>query len=294
MKPKTLILTLAVGALLGSAQARAATVLFSSFDMDAAGWQPSFGGGTLSWDAADELGGSGSAKLTDIPSSTLAAVLSPCVAVTPGQTVTFGGAVKAVGGGTRARVAVHFSDGPGCITSFGPVTGDLESSFPSSTWQPVQGTAVVPAGATFARLWIWLTTGNPAPSAFSVDNAFLITDATCVGTATAGCLNKDRFRLSASWTKPDGQKGAARFVKLTDDSAYLWFFKESNIEVVAKVLDACSLNDRFWVFAAGLTNVEVSLRVTDTVTGEVWESENPLGQAFEPIQDTGALEACTD
>lgn len=33
---------------------------------------------------------------------------------------------------------------------------------------------------------------------------------------------------------------------------YFWFFEEDNVEVVLKVLDACSFTDRFWVFAAGL------------------------------------------
>ena len=293
MRTKALTLALAACALLGSERARAATVFFSTFDTDVTGWQTVFAGGTLSWDAADELGGSGSARLSDLTPDSTASIFSACVAVTPGTTVTFGGAIRAVGGGVLARARARFHDDAACDVLLDGIDGDLNASLPISTWAPVQGTHVVPTGATHMSLWFRVSTGNPAPSAFYLDNAYLVTDKTCVNTATTRCLNDERFRLTATWQKPDGEKGAARIVKLTDDAAYLWFFNANNIEVVAKVLDACSLNDRFWVFAAGLTNVEVNLRVTDTVTGESWQRENPLGQAFAPIQDTGALATCS-
>ena len=53
-------------------------------------------------------------------------------------------------------------------------------------------------------------------------------------------------------------------MKLTDDSGYLWFFDADNIELIVKVLDGCGVNNRYWVFAGGLTNVEVDIIVTDT------------------------------
>jgi hypothetical protein len=62
--------------------------------------------------------------------------------------------------------------------------------------------------------------------------------------------------------------------------------------MVIKVLDACSFSDTFWVFAGGLTNVEVYLRVTDTKTGELQTYGNPLSTPFQPIQDTSAFATC--
>ena len=56
-----------------------------------------------------------------------------------------------------------------------------------------------------------------------------------------------------------------------------------------KVLDACSFAGSTWVFAAGLTNVEVVLTVTDTVTGATRRYRNPKGTAFAPVQDTSAF-----
>ena len=61
-----------------------------------------------------------------------------------------------------------------------------------------------------------------------------------------------------------------------------------------KVLNGCGLNDRFWVFAGGLTNVEVKIRVTDTVAGVTRKYANPLSTAFQPILDTGAFATCVD
>jgi ribulose-5-phosphate 4-epimerase/fuculose-1-phosphate aldolase len=52
------------------------------------------------------------------------------------------------------------------------------------------------------------------------------------------------------------------------------------------------VNGRHWVFAAGLTNVEVTLRVVDTFAGSVKTYVNPLGTAYQPIQDTSAFATC--
>jgi len=54
-------------------------------------------------------------------------------------------------------------------------------------------------------------------------------------------------------------------------------------------VDGCFLSNTFWVFAGGLTNVEVTTTVTDTVTGAVQTYTNPQGTPFQPIQDTHAF-----
>ena len=117
-------------------------------------------------------------------------------------------------------------------------------------------------------------------------------DPTCISSATTLCLGGDRFKVEAAWKTGDGNAGQAQVVRLTEDTGYLWFFASTNVEAVVKVLDACGLNSRYWVFAGGLTNVEVTLTVTDTVSGEVWTRVNPQGTAFQPIQDTGAFVTC--
>jgi PKD repeat protein len=115
----------------------------------------------------------------------------------------------------------------------------------------------------------------------------------CTPDATSLCLNAGRFRVTAAWQKQDGTTGDGSAIPLTNDSGYFWFFNSANIEVVTKVLNGCVAPfNSYWVFAAGLTNVKVTLTVTDTSTGAVKTYVNPLGTAFLPIQDTSAFSTC--
>lgn len=86
--------------------------------------------------------------------------------------------------------------------------------------------------------------------------------------------------------------GSGQAVDLTADTGYFWFFNPANIEVIVKLLDGCTVNNRFWVFAGGLTNVNTSITVTDTTTGASRTYTNPAGTPFQPIQDTGAFATC--
>ena len=47
--------------------------------------------------------------------------------------------------------------------------------------------------------------------------------------------------------------------------------------MAVKVLDGTAVNGHFWVFAAGLTDVQYAMTVTDTVTGAARVYENPFG-----------------
>lgn len=85
---------------------------------------------------------------------------------------------------------------------------------------------------------------------------------------------------------------ALHAVQLTPDTGYFWFFSQSNVEEVIKVLNGCGLNHNYWVFAGGLTNVQVATTVTDTQTGASHIYRNPQSTTFQPIQDTSALAVC--
>ena len=78
----------------------------------------------------------------------------------------------------------------------------------------------------------------------------------------------------------------------SDDSGLFFFFNEDNVEMLVKVLDGCGITGRFWVFAAATTNVEYTLRVTDTDTGTTKSYFNRLGTASPAITDTAALDVC--
>jgi hypothetical protein len=113
----------------------------------------------------------------------------------------------------------------------------------------------------------------------------------CVPGDTRLCLNNGRFQVEAQWTA-NNQNGSGHAVPMTSDTGYFWFFADTNVEVVIKVLNACGYNQRYWVYAGGLTNVRVHLTVTDTSTGAVKTYDNPRGTAFQPVQDTSAFTAC--
>ncbi|MEA2694610.1 MAG: hypothetical protein QOJ16_3997, partial [Acidobacteriota bacterium] len=101
-----------------------------------------------------------------------------------------------------------------------------------------------------------------------------------------------RFKVETTWRTPQGTSGTGQAVQLTTDTGYFWFFDSNNVEMVVKVLDACSLNQRFWDFAGGLTNVQVDIKVTDTKNGTIKMYHNPQNTPFQPIQDTSAFATC--
>ena len=101
-------------------------------------------------------------------------------------------------------------------------------------------------------------------------------------------LNAERFRVEVTWKDFNGISGAGRAVPLTADAGYFWFFDEDNVELVVKVLDGRDVNGHFWVFYGALSNVEYTMRVTDTVTGEVWTRFNPPG-TLSSVADTAAF-----
>ena len=115
----------------------------------------------------------------------------------------------------------------------------------------------------------------------------------CVDTENVLCLNDGRFRVESRFRRSNDVEGLGTSANLrTDDAAVLWFFNASNLEVLIKVLDACEVNDDYWVFVAAATNVELHLTVTDTQSGEIRTYFNPLGRAALPVQDTSAFATC--
>lgn len=101
-----------------------------------------------------------------------------------------------------------------------------------------------------------------------------------------------RFQITGSFSTDGVDFELAHPVGMTRDTSYFYFFGEENVELVVKVLDGCPVTDAFWVFAAGLTNVEVNMSVVDTQTGLAKVYTNPLDMPFAPIQDTEAFATC--
>jgi hypothetical protein len=101
----------------------------------------------------------------------------------------------------------------------------------------------------------------------------------CSSTSTRACVQSGRFSLEvfvSSSAVPVATSGS--------DSAVFWFYSSSNWEVLAKVLNACGINNHYWIFGAGATSTAYSLNVVDWVSGG---SAGYNGAVLCPIVDTG-------
>ena len=178
------------------------------------------------------------------------------------------------------------SSGSPILLDGGYVVGQLLGSCPAGGADPNDGCDTRNSdvdgalSTTYSSVAAWLD-GTP------------VTPSVCTASATTLCLSNNRFAVSASWKSNDAQ-GTGNAVPLTSDTGYFWFFSSSNVEMVVKLLNACvpALGNKFWVFAGGLTNVQVTMTVIDTKTGSVKTYVNPQNTAFQPIQDISAFSTC--
>lgn len=115
--------------------------------------------------------------------------------------------------------------------------------------------------------------------------------ASCTAGPQTLCLDGGRFQVSVTWRTDEAHAGSGNAVPLTPDTGFFWFFDPANVELIVKLLDACSGFGRHWVFAAGLTDVWAQIEVVDTRTGARRSYVNPAGEPFAPVQDTAAF-AC--
>ena len=133
---------------------------------------------------------------------------------------------------------------------------------------------------------------NPAITALDMDITpalcAQVPPGPCVASDTVLCLTQGRFRVESQWDGGNGRMGVGHAVPQTDDTgAFFWTHLE-NIEVIVKVLDGRNNNGHFWVFYGALSNLEYSLVVTDTQTGDCKEYFNPQGN-FASVGDTAAF-----
>jgi hypothetical protein len=101
-----------------------------------------------------------------------------------------------------------------------------------------------------------------------------------------------RYQVEVDWATAAGGSGHGNPVPLDAATGYFWFFRADNPELYVKLLHGCETNGHLWLFVAGLTNVEVEVRVRDRLApvGEPARTyRNPQGRSFEPILDTAAF-----
>ncbi|MGE5232992.1 MAG: hypothetical protein ACM3OB_02690 [Acidobacteriota bacterium] len=288
-------------ALLVTAGPAAADLVNGSFDAGVAGWTVGATAGWVPMDSRFRLSGSVLAYNDAAAAGQTVTVLSQCVPLTvaTSQMVPYGISVLIPLGQARSGavlVGLAFSGSSDC-SGGALVTQQLSRA---GDWIPVAYAAGYALAVSHSvRLVIQLKKTEAGGGFFAYfDQAWVSMmpfgiggDVPCLSSEYYLCLNRGRFLVEALYTLPgatDPVHGVA--VMRSDDSGEYWFFDRSNLELFVKVLDGCRVNDHFWVFAAGLTNVGVDIGVVDTAPGGAGRSYiNPVGHPFAAVQDTSAF-----
>lgn len=173
----------------------------------------------------------------------------------------------------------------------------LGGTFAEVATAPANSTSAVVGGLTPATGYAFRVTavgdtGTSAPSN-EATAATLAPVTPCVADSHTLCLNNDRFKVTLAWKIASGQTGVATSVAVpSDDSGLLWFFEDDNWEMLVKALNGCESNNHYWIFFVAATDVEYTLTVVDTQTGQVKVYFNPLGKPSPLVTDTSAFATC--
>jgi len=169
-----------------------------------------------------------------------------------------------------------------------PVGPDFVVATPEDGSEPVNPRATVANDRTITVAYTRVQGSSRSVHYRTFD---VTTEATeCSAGASSMCLNQERFQIQVNWRDFDNNTGLGKAVPLTNDTGYFWFFAQSNVELVVKVLDGTAVNGHFWVFYGALSNVEYTITVTDTSSGSSVTYFNPSG-SFASVGDTSAIAA---
>ncbi len=174
-----------------------------------------------------------------------------------------------------------------------PLTTDLVFHPPVGVYQSEPAVAVDAAG-DFLALW---TLGPEALPIYGDGSSSAVLGRPlaaipCTPGSGTLCLGANgRFQARVDWRNPfDGSTGTGHALPLTADTGAFWFFGDTNLELMVKVLDGTAVNGRFWVYAGALSNVEYTLTLTDLLLGLTRTYHNPAGQ-FASRADVDAFPA---
>lgn len=169
----------------------------------------------------------------------------------------------------------------------------------AAAWESLRGWIAglgQPSATSLQQTCLAIEAGGLAAGPCRIDPAFAARPiaeryrprAPCTDSATTLCLNDGRFQVEVEWADFDGNTGVGRTIPQTVDTGAFWFFAPSNLELIVKALDGRQFNGNFWIFYGALSNVEYTMTVTDSVTGQQKVYFNPSTN-FASIGDTDAF-----
>ena len=226
------------------------------------------------------------------------------------------------------RIDVTFrvpgSQTPGATRGLGVVFGDVDLPFTTSIeYFTIDGSSLgkffVPEGSgnqTFSFLGVAfdlpivaraeIVLGNTAINGFGElpGQDVVITDdfiygeplvvppVGCEANPTTLCLTNGRFEVTVEFETSQGQTGVGRVQREGLDSGAVWFFNANNLEMLIKVLNACTINDRFWVYLAAATDVGFTVTVVDTSANVTKTYTKDPGPPAPATTDSDAFDTC--
>ena len=111
----------------------------------------------------------------------------------------------------------------------------------------------------------------------------------CTNSSTQTCLLGRRFKVEVDAMTSSGPV-PGMVLDTSKRESLFYFFSPGSSDLLVQLLNKCSTNDHFWVFASSSTSVPFELTVTDTFNGESRAYSNP--GRLEPILDTAAFATC--
>jgi hypothetical protein len=109
----------------------------------------------------------------------------------------------------------------------------------------------------------------------------------CIPSATTACLY-NRFKVEVTYdARPQNGSGPGSVIIESRESVKFSFLSSGSIELVVKILNDCTSSLKKWrVFVGGLTDLGVSIKVTDTVSNVVKIYSSQKGKLFQSVADT--------
>jgi hypothetical protein len=139
------------------------------------------------------------------------------------------------------------------------------------------------------------TSGGYDLFAFGKNTTTCAQTTSCPQSALDGCLIGGRFQVTATYYNATSGSAQGQVLSFngtraeSDESVFYYFTDSSNFEMGVKILDACTLNNFFWVFIGGLTNQGWTVNILDTKTGNTKSYTNNLPLTTVTTTDTAAL-----